>query len=195
MNEQGGVFGWIREHPTMILVGALVAVFGAFFLKSKNTATTTPTTGDTSGLQTDSNGNPIIYRDVSDTFITKNIGSNNTTNNTTTNPAPPVVTGPRYPPPTAIQYPIEPTSETAYIRSKDSTPITDAYDANHTGIPIRDTPDGKIVRYQTFGTSVSITGAAVAGGSNLPKNGYGSTEWLPVAGGGYVSVFDVTGVQ
>lgn len=185
MNEQGGVFGWIREHPTMVLVGALVVVFGAFFLKSKNTTTPTTTAGDTSGLQTNSSGNPIIYRDVADTFINETIGSNNTTTNTTT--------GPVYPPPTAIQYPIEPTSNTAYIRSKNATPSEVAYDTNHTGIPIRDTPDGKVVRYQTFGTSISIAGAAVAGKSNLPKNG--STQWLPVTGGGYVSAFDITGVQ
>lgn len=162
----------------MVLVGILVAVFGAFFLK-KNSATTTTTAAttamDTSGLAKDANGNPILYRDTTDTFINTVSGSYNTTTN-----------------PTVTEHPIEPTSQTAYVRTRYSSPSTKAYDdKNPGGVPIRATPDGKITRLQPFGTSIQIEGTAVSGGTNF-KNG--SSQWIQVASGGYISAYDVTGV-
>ncbi len=66
---------WIQEHSTLVLllVGGLLV--GILFLKKTPPQTATPTTAgaDLSGLAMDASGHPIVYRAVSDTFITENV--------------------------------------------------------------------------------------------------------------------------
>lgn len=100
----------ITRHPLVALgIGVLLAIL-LFMLFSQKRATSTstasaPTTGDTSGLPTDANGNPIEFVPTSNNFetITSNSTSgsynNTTTNNQTVNPPP--VPGPPAPPPPA----------------------------------------------------------------------------------------------
>jgi hypothetical protein len=188
----GGFVGWIESHPTLLLLIIGVAAFGVFFLKQQSAASTAATTAtttpvDTSGLTLDANGNPIEYRDVADTFITTSTtGSNNTTTNDT--------------------YPIEPTTPTtsvAYVRGRYSNAQVSGYDkANPGGVPIRSSASGSatVLRLQAYGSAVTITSAAVTGASNLTTSASGSivtgsASWLPVAGGGYISAYDVTGVS
>lgn len=114
-----GIAGWIETHPALsigaVVVGGLLLVGIAQSKKQAPAATTpapTQATGDLSGLQTDANGNPILYRVASDTYINTSIfedsynssvdshnqsNSNNTTT-TTVNPPPPDTPPP--PPPT-----------------------------------------------------------------------------------------------
>src|SRR5712672_3222296 len=65
---------WIQEHSglVLLLVGGLLV--GVLFLK-KISPQAAPSTApaDLSGLATDASGHPIVYRAVSDTFITENI--------------------------------------------------------------------------------------------------------------------------
>ena len=134
----GGIMGWINTHPTAALVGALVLALavGAFFINRKQPATSTDgaASGDLSGLAKDANGNPIVYRDVSDTFQVTNIneGSFNqtTTSTTTTNPAPLPV-----PHPQPIPHPTPPPSNKGKWKCRhmvQSESITDIAEVYHT---------------------------------------------------------------
>src|SRR2546430_13501919 len=72
---------WIKEHSTLVLLlvgGLLVGIL--FLKKTPPQVAISPLAGaDLSGLAMDASGHPIVYRAVSDTFITENIsGSYNT---------------------------------------------------------------------------------------------------------------------
>jgi len=110
MEEGNTIIEWIKGHSTVIFIVVVGVLIGVMFLKKQSTTTAIPTsTVDTSGLQTDSSGNPIIYRDVADTFLTVNHPSNAVTPNDTQ----PVASAPSQPstdPSAPIEHPIEPTS-------------------------------------------------------------------------------------
>lgn len=146
-----GIAGWIETHPALsigaVVVGGLLLVGIVQSKKQAPAATTTPTqaTGDLSGLQTDANGNPILYRVASDTYINTSIfedsynstvdshnqsNSNNTTT-TTNNPPPPDTTPPpptQTPPNSTGPYPwhldetgkwwVNDSKDPAYVNSK-----------------------------------------------------------------------------
>lgn len=104
----------IEEHPFLaIVIGLVIVVVVLMLLGKRNEKTTTsqpqssvngiPASGDTSGLQTDANGNPIEFVPTQNEFLnynqttdsnnvsnSNNQTSTNTTNTTTTN-NPPVV--------------------------------------------------------------------------------------------------------
>lgn len=114
-NEQPGFFSWLQQHPMIIGLFVVVAIFGIIFLKKNNTTSTSTTgttaAGDYSGLATDANGNPIIYRNVADEFVnvTKISGSYNspvtsTSTSTATTTTNPPATNPAAP----VEHPIEP---------------------------------------------------------------------------------------
>lgn len=72
MDEQSpGLVGWFKAHSTIIFIVVVGLVAGVAFLKRNPSSggTATPSSIDTTGLQRDANGVPIIYRDVADTFI------------------------------------------------------------------------------------------------------------------------------
>lgn len=123
---------WIQEHPwiTLAVAAAVAVIIARIFMAQKQAAspptatTATPgsggvATGDTSGLSTDANGNPILYVPTQDTFLNYNFATNsynstansdNTTTTTTTNnpvpPGPPPPT-PTPPPPTPAPPPTQ----------------------------------------------------------------------------------------
>jgi hypothetical protein len=71
---QNNVWEWIQSHGTLVLLGVVAIVVGIMFLKKQPpTAVSGVSPADLSGLTTDANGNPIVYRAVSDTFVTENI--------------------------------------------------------------------------------------------------------------------------
>jgi hypothetical protein len=136
---------------------------------------------DLSGLATDAAGNHVVYVPTSTSFTTINKTGDTTTTN---NPPPPAPTP-------------GPTTATAFVRARYSSASVKAYDDAHPGgVPIRSAASGtaSVIRLQPFGSSITISGGQSSGSSNLP-GGLGSTQWLPVAGGGYINAFDVTGLQ
>jgi hypothetical protein len=76
----------------------------------------------------------------------------------------------------------------ATLRSKGSRPEIKSIDSR--GIPVRDKPGGKEIRILPYKSDITISGTPVQGPKNLGDKG-GSTLWYPVAGGGYVSKYDV----
>jgi len=103
MDENVGIVGWLKSHSTIIFIVVVGLVAGVAFLKrNPNSATSPASSVDTTGLQTDSAGNPIVYRDVGDTFV-----------NVVVNPnaAQPVASAPPTTTPGGpVEHPIEPTS-------------------------------------------------------------------------------------
>lgn len=67
------------------------------------------------------------------------------------------------------------------------------WDKTYSGIPIRSAPGqtNSFTGLIPFGTQVQIVGPSVTGASNRVVGAPGSNIWWPVAGGGYVSGFDV----
>lgn len=82
--------------------------------------------------------------------------------------------------------------QTAFIRAAGSQPSVAAWDKSHSGIPVRSQPGdvSTFTKLLPFGSQVSISGAPVSGGSNFPGGG-GSDLWYPIAGGGYISQYDI----
>lgn len=80
---------WIQEHSTLVLLLVGGILVGIIFLKKQpQVATSTASPADLSGLATDASGHPIVYRAVSDTFITENIsGSYNAATSAANAPA------------------------------------------------------------------------------------------------------------
>ena len=82
----------------------------------------------------------------------------------------------------------------ATVRTAQSSGTTSQYDLKHTGVPIRTAAggSGSIKGYAPFGSGIEVVGAPIVGTSNFPSNGQtGSDLWYPVAGGGYVSGYDL----
>jgi hypothetical protein len=181
--QSGGVFGWLNTHPTLAFTGAvfLAVAVGALALRKQTSPTPTTTTaqGDLSGLDTDANGNKIVYRAVSDYFNSSSIiedSYNQTTNN---------------------NLPGHPETSTAFVRSRFNSATTTNYDKAHpNGVPIRSSPGGTVVREQAYGSTVQVKHTTSAGPSNFGgsnKDGGGSTAWLELQNGGWISAYDLTG--
>jgi len=89
-------------------------------------------------------------------------------------------------------------ASTGNVRSSTLTGQTASYDIkNPKGIPIRSFMDASapITGYASYGSALNFSGPAIAGGSNFGQNkGTGSSLWEPLATGGYVSAYDVTGL-
>lgn len=85
----------------------------------------------------------------------------------------------------------------ATIRQAFGLGPTAGYDtANPGGIPIRETPGGNIIGMESFGSQTEITGTPVSGPNNFgPGSSNGSDIWYKLPGGGYISGYDVTGLQ
>src|SRR2546429_1381523 len=144
---------WIKEHSTLVLLlvgGLLVGIL--FLKKTPPQVAISPLAGaDLSGLAMDASGHPIVYRAVSDTFITENIsGSYNTaaqdaTQNVATAVNSPTTTTTSTDNHSApIEHPIEPVPSVGYIRTRFNSDVTKAYDTQWAqGVPLRDKPAGK----------------------------------------------------
>jgi hypothetical protein len=184
-NQSPGVLGWFNSHPTIALMFAvfLAVAVGAVALRKQTapTATATDNTaqGDLSGLDTDVNGNKIVYRNTADYFNISSIiedSYNQETNN---------------------HLPGQPELATAFVRSRYNSGTTSGYDKAHPhGVPIRSSPGGTVVREQAYGSTVQVKHATSAGPSNFGgsnKDGGGSTAWLELANGGFISAYDLTG--
>lgn len=190
---QTGPGAWFKRNSTTITIVAIGIVAGIAFLKKpQNSASQTASTGDFSGLAVDDQGRPIIYRDVSDTFINEYINSNNTT---LPNPTQPVATAPvtiNVNPASPVEHPIE---NTAYVRSRYSIPSVKTYDEKvASGVPLRDTPGGREIGQIPYGVQIKVLEGPTSGGSNLPGTTAGSAIWFKVTGGGktgWVSKFDL----
>jgi hypothetical protein len=181
MDEQTpGPMAWIKKNSTLLAVVVGAVLLGVMFLKKPSQASVVSATpvGDYSGLQKDANGNPIVYRDVADSYVTISDSYN-----TTTQQAP------------VVEQPIH--DEIGIVRTRYNSNVTAGYDKQHSeGIPIRDSAGntGKVIGNLAYGSTVNLTGKPVAGASNFAgtNNGAGSTTWVPVQGG-YVSAYDLTG--
>jgi len=170
----GDVFRLISKSPALMIT-AVVGVGGIIFiLMRKNSEAVIapspdPATGDTSRQL---GGYYIQY----DTIDNRPVVS------------PPVNV-------TVIAPPNVKSSTTAFVRGRFSTPQVEAYDKGETrGVPVRGSPGGDIVGYQSYGSQITIIGDAVTGRGNLKDPKLGSYQWLPV-NGGFISAYDLTGLQ
>lgn len=137
---------WIEQHPWITLaIGAIIAVVIARIFLTQKAAASKPNvttagigstgavSGDTSGLSTDANGNPIVYVPTQDTFLNYNFASNSynqdnpvnsnntsTSTTTTTNNPPPITPPPPGPPPPTPVPPPEPTHSPPPTQTKGS---------------------------------------------------------------------------
>lgn len=111
---------WVKAHAGILLVVVLGLAAGFIFLKKPAPASGSNTsTAGMSGLATDANGNPIVYRDVADQFINvnKTIGSYNGTpvvSPNPTQPGPSASPGTPATPSSPNEHPIEPTDPNPY---------------------------------------------------------------------------------
>lgn len=89
-----------------------------------------------------------------------------------------------------------PTTQTVTVRAREQSGPYAGYDAHASGVPIRSLPSGNgpFLRTAPFGSSVTVTGAAIAGGGNTGNGTTGVAMWYPVQGGGYISSADVAGM-
>lgn len=113
------IVNWVKTHTGILLVVVLGLVAGFIFLKKPAPASGSTSTAGMSGLATDANGNPIVYRDVADQFINvnKTIGSYNGTPTMSHNPTQPGPSAPPGVPATPSsppEHPIEPTDPNPY---------------------------------------------------------------------------------
>jgi len=116
----GNILEWIKGHTGILLVVVTGLLLGALFLKKQPPASsTTNSTAGMSGLATDANGNPIVYRDVADEFVNvnKTIGSYNGTpvvSHNPTQPGPSASPGVPATPSSPNEHPIEPADPNPY---------------------------------------------------------------------------------
>lgn len=168
---------WIREHSTLVFGGVAALIIGlAFLRRNTTTSTTTAPAGDYSGLAT-SGGQPVVYRDTGDTFINVTVPSQ-------TSPAPS----------NPIMHPIESVTRPRFYPGGNPG----NYDQTHTGIPIRSSAGAgnNVLRLAPYGTELDLASASpIAGASNFLNSPNGSTEWYAVAGGGYVSSYDLSQIS
>jgi len=201
--QQGGIMGWVQNHLILVSVVVIGLVLGLLFIKKPTTGTSTSASttpqADLSGLQRDANGNPIVYRDVADTFVniskvitdSYNTATSTTTSQVNSNNTMPVPSAPSPAPQTPadpVEHPIE-----AFVRSRFNSPLTQHYDQGQpAGIPIRSTPGGPIIGYAPYGSELELKNSnSTSGPSNLSKT-TGSTQWLQTSKG-YISAYDITG--
>lgn len=198
------VMEWFKTHSTVIFLVVIGVVGGVAFLKKNNASNSdmAPVSSmDTTGLQTDSNGVPIIYRDVADTFINIAIGS------VTPNDTQPVASAPPPPSSSHTEHPIEPPPPSSSHSSGSSSGTTTIKIAtirqrvgtsgDPRGVPIRSGTNGtaSITGWQAYGSKTVINSGPVNGGNNNPvSGGSGSTQWYSVPGG-YLSAYDVSGIS
>mgnify|MGYP003622966047 CR=1 FL=1 len=179
----GGIVAWIQQHTALAVVVVLGLIIGIAFIRKQTpgaTSAATTSTGDYSGLATDASGNKLVYVPVTDTFYNSSTvtGSYNS-----------------HDPAAPIEHPIAPpaTPLLAIVRAKGNSTLTGKYDAkNPQGIPIRATPDGKVISYAPYGSQLALANKNITtGATNLP-GGAGSDQWFS-ANGGFVSAYDLTG--
>ena len=89
----------------------------------------------------------------------------------------------------------KPGPKVATVRTRFSLPASMAYDRqNPGGVPIRSTAAAsKVLRLAPFGSHIQLAGGPTSGKSNFPGANTGSTQWLKVTGGGYISSYDLQG--
>ena len=174
----------IRKSPAlMISVGAvLLFVLYYFYERSKTgaAAASTTTPGAAPSAFAPALGTYTFVEDIHQTPAPTVIVN-----------APPGPRGPAGPPgPTP-----KPGPKVATVRTRFSLPASMAYDRqNPGGVPIRATAAAsKVLRLAPFGSHIQLASGPTSGGSNFPGTVTGSTQWLKVAGGGYISSYDLQG--
>lgn len=184
---------WYEAHPFVALgiglAGAVAIGYILFHKKTNSTSSaTTSTTGDTSGLQTNAQGQGIVYVPTSDLFYnqTTTTGSyNNTSNSNNTSSVDTTTTNTTNPPSSPPRLPL------LTIRNQS----TADKQKNVQSIPVRETPGGKPFAPLGFGSTIQAIGTLITGPFNYPlSGGSGSNQWYPVqikGRTGYVSAYDV----
>lgn len=172
----------LKGSPALLLVSVgAIGLVGYMLYKSNKSNTTAAT--DTTGATQQS---PYYVA-----YIDQTQNQPPPVNVTVNNPPQPAPAPTPAPSPKPVVFP-----QSGFIRAR-YTGITHTYDVqNPQGVPIRSSPSAtSILRYVMYGTKVTVTGPAVKGGSNFGGSNSGSTEWFPVSGGGFISAYDVTGIQ
>ena len=198
--ETAGLPNWAW---ILVIIGGAGA--GYYFVRKNSAATSTAgsnaasqpsATGQSTSGAAGSYGSAIDYSSslpVSATNASSPVyvlGTSPTPTPTNPTPQPPQPTPqPPQPQPTPQQK--------VTVRQPASSGQTASYDSSHSGVPIHSGPSWQtpVMSTANWGSQVPVTGPAVSGGSNFP-NGFqgGSTMWYPVAGGGFISSYDIAGI-
>ena len=197
-NAKGGVkgiFGILKKNPALMITAIGAALLVGYILIKRGGSTTSNVT-QPDGTTLPNTQLPGGYYMAQQPYVEPPVVINNplpvpvspTNVSATINSAPPTGAG---------KATVPSTSQDDIVRTRYGNPVVAAYDrATPQGVPIRSAPAGgnDITGYAGYGSKVQITGPAVRGTtSNLPANmaDKGTQFWYPVAGGGYISGFDV----
>ena len=168
-----GILQEASLHPVLAVLVIILGALALGFLVSK-------LRGSASASSTQSSGQPqVLYVPTSNTFETI------TDTGGTSGIIPPI--GPAFP-------------THAFVGTVRASGQFPAWDALHSGPPIRSGPGGNdpIVGYAPWGSTLSL-GTPVNGDSNQSgdPSSPGSTQWLPVLSGqgGYISRADLSGLN
>lgn len=168
------VFNVIRKSPALLITGIIGVIVIGYILIKNSQASSGATADTSSGATTTSPGGyytPQPYIEPI-TITTPTPASTQSQTSVATVPS---------------------TAQDDIIRTRYSSPTVTSYDTTHAGVPIRSAPAANstdTTSYAPFGSKIQVTGPAISGSSNLGGNN-GTAFWYPVAGGGYISAFDV----
>lgn len=183
------LWGVVKKSPALLITGIAGAVVVGYILIQKQGATV-PSTAVPDGTTLAATTTPGGYYQPQIPYIQPVIITNNPPS---VAPTPPTVPSLPTTPATGATIPSTNIFDDI-VRTRYGNPVVKSYDTSHPqGIPIRSAPtatNNDITSYAGYGSKLQITGPAVSGTSNLGGTS-GTNFWYPVAGGGYVSAFDV----
>ena len=169
----------VRKSPALMVSVGAVLLFALYYFyeRSKTGAAASTTTPAQASAFAPALGTYTFVEDIHQTPAPTVIVN-----------APPGPAGPPGPPG-------KPGPKVATVRTRYSLPASMAYDRqNPGGVPIRSSASAsKVLRLAPFGSHIQLASGPTSGGSNFPGAVTGSTQWLKVTGGGYISSYDLQG--
>ncbi len=176
------LFNLVKKSPALLITG-IAGVLVVGYILVKKSGATVPSTATTDGTTLPATVTPGGYYQPQQSYIQPVVP---------TTPSIPVpVTTPTISTPGAT---IPSLAQDDIVRTRYGNPAVKSYDTTHPqGIPIRSAPAANAndtTGYRGYGTKIQVVGPAVAGSSNLGGSN-GTNFWYPIAGGGYVSAFDL----
>ncbi len=176
------LFHLVKKSPALMIT-AIAGILVVGYILIKKSGATVPSTATPDGTTLAATTSPGGYYQPQAAYIQPVV---------ITAPATPVTVAVSSTPTTSATIPS--THQDDIVRTRYGNPTVRSYDTSHAqGVPIRSAPTATptdTTGYAGYGTKIQVIGPAVAGTSNLGGTN-GTNFWYPVAGGGYVSAFDL----
>lgn len=188
------VFNLVRKSPALLVTGIIGVLVVGYIIVKNSQQNATPATPDTLAQTTSPGGYDNAPQQTPQPQPIIIIPTPVPAPSPVPTPTPTPVPTPTPTPSPGTGATVPSTSQDDIVRTRYGNPSVAGYDKTHSqGVPIRSGPNtSDTVRYAAYGSKINITGPAVAGSSNLGKtDDRGTQYWYPVAGGGYISAFDV----